>query len=672
MVRGDLNIRLVVNATKFQMGRYVFKFVPTGGVGGTCRNPWISMHRANIVAVSQLPGLEVELGVDTEATMTIPFRSCYQGIVYPNLSATSHFGSPGEVFFYPYSPVAAAAGPLTATYTLWGSLTNIKLLSLAVPQMGVMEEEKKQNNLQSISESTSVSASSVAKAAIPIITSTMPAWASNVSRVALNTLGWSRPTNSAPVSRVSHRELAYHANCDVADTSIPLSLTSGASVATRPDVSTTTIDEQSLSYLSARDAIFHDEEWNASRVAGDILTTLEVTPSVYYKAYTDTATAYKQYTPVGHMSTLFSMWRGSLIFKIRFIKTCFHSGRISIFFQPSDAYTAPTSYVGAQNDSVWLSRKIVDLASVSEVEFTVPFVFDNDWAWCSESIGKIYITVLDPLVAPATVTNYVRLLTSVRGGPDFSYSIPAERPRQTFVPAVMQMGDMGDGRRVNLGIMGDKLIGPTVIPEAYCIGEKITSILQLLKRYKQFYSGPNSAGATPTNTSIRPFHHGVSVYSGGALRNTGFNDTYAFCSNMFTFSNGGVRLRILNTIVGNISANLLYLPNATGDILSKTSMSLNASITSSPVCQLFTNTNTAEIAIPQYHKQHTRAVAAQIMNYGYIGNSALIPENPSVFININTPVDASASTTVFYSRSVDDDFYLSGFISTVPLLDNAF
>lgn len=669
LVRGDLNIRLVVNSTKFQMGRYVFKFVPTGGVGGTCRDPWISMHRANIVSVSQLPGLEIELGVDTEATMTIPFKSCYQGLAYPNLAAGSHFGSPGEVFFYPYSAVAAASGPLTASYTLWGSLSNIKLLSLAVPQMASMVREKKQNGLSSITEESSSFTTQALKAALPAIESTVPPWATEVGKLAVKTLGWSRPNDSSPVTRVTERQLAYNANCDVADTSQSLSLSSGNCVATRNNVANSTYDEQTIKYLVSREAIFHDEEWNASRLAGDILTTHLVSPIAYLKPYTDGVTSYAQYAPVGHIGKLFKMWRGSFTFKMRFVKTCFHSGRLSVYFQPSSS-VAVTSYAGAQADSVWLSRKIIDLSSVSEVEFTVPFVFDSDWAWVGQSIGKIYVSVLDPLIAPSTVNNYVRVLTSVKAGPDFSYSVPTNRPLQVFVPAVMQMASIDDGRRVDLGILGDKRIAPTVTPDVYCIGESVTSSLQLLKRYTQFYSGPSSPGANPTLTTIRPFHFGVSTYVSGALRATQFTDMYSFFSSMFTFSNGGMRFRFLNTVKGHIVTNLDLEPTLAADILVKTNSgtSLNNTIISSCVSQFFPDTYTAEVTVPQYHKQHTRANAAHMTNFGYIGNSGSLPETSGLKLSINSPVDATVASTAFYSRAVNDDFYLSGFISTVPLL----
>jgi hypothetical protein len=132
--RATCVIRLVVNATRFQQGRYILGYVPTGGAsdnGGF----WISDHLSTLVQRTTVPHVELDLCCDSEAIIRIPYSSCLN--FYPLINGiTDNFGHFGNLRLYPYSPLAAAAGSLTAGYTIYGHFEDLVLLNAAVPQSG--------------------------------------------------------------------------------------------------------------------------------------------------------------------------------------------------------------------------------------------------------------------------------------------------------------------------------------------------------------------------------------------------------------------------------------------------------------------------------------------------------------------------------------------------------
>ena len=75
----DVQVTLQVNADRFQQGRYILAWLPTGGgtspsIGGA-NLQWRNMHICNLTKITQLPHVEIDLATQTHVTLTIPWTT---------------------------------------------------------------------------------------------------------------------------------------------------------------------------------------------------------------------------------------------------------------------------------------------------------------------------------------------------------------------------------------------------------------------------------------------------------------------------------------------------------------------------------------------------------------------------------------------------------------------
>lgn len=143
--------------------------------------------------------------------------------------------------------------------------------------------------------------------------------------------------------------------------------------------------------------------------------------------------------PLTYFAQNFRFWRGSIVYKFKFIKTKFHRGRVLISFDPNGDITA-----NADTETTTFSR-IVDLEHEDEVEFAVPYkataplllnqdvgvfptTFSSDavpvYVYDSKySNGTITMRVQTALTGPTTTAD-VTVLTYVKAGGDFQFAAP--------------------------------------------------------------------------------------------------------------------------------------------------------------------------------------------------------------------------------------------------------
>ena len=131
-IRADLHIRLVLNATRFQQGRYCLAWYPSCGAEASSQyNAFFNLHCANLTNRTQLPHVEIDLNRDTECSMIIPFTSAYSHKIIKQ----SMFTDPGSIIIFPYSALQAPTGSTTAFYTLYMHWENVILDTPTQPQL---------------------------------------------------------------------------------------------------------------------------------------------------------------------------------------------------------------------------------------------------------------------------------------------------------------------------------------------------------------------------------------------------------------------------------------------------------------------------------------------------------------------------------------------------------
>lgn len=555
--RGTAVLRLQVNGNKFQQGRLLMVFVPQGQVSGVLPGERIR----SLMAATQLPRVELDLSTDTEVVMEIPYIS-----PTPFYNMQSGDGPMGRVYVLVYSPLLYGTGSSSAGVTLWCHFEKTELVAPAFwAQSGRPSRRKIDNSekelqgmgIKPLSAGLAFASKAAASFAyVPTLSSiAAPAsWFLNAMSGVASAFGYSKPSDESNSSKMIVTQNWSQVNANGVDVWPVMAVDGSNKLSILPGFAGTDVDEMSLSHLVQIPAFVAQATWSTSQAATTSLGVFPVTPDAYYNSGIIPVTlwAWKDLPPVTYFSQFFDLWRGSLVLTMKVVKTGFHSGRLLIVFNP---YAQAGLTV---NETSYLMREVVDIRDGTEFRFVIPYVSTNQYMRrtpfsATPNTGYVNVYVLNELVAPDTVSQSVSLLFELSGGPDFELAQPCA---YDIVPFVQSGWTAQSGKAVSstaspatsrenegLVAMGSASIPtPSLDPSQYCIGEKVNSILQLMKRYSYVRNTLESAN---TSVDIRPFSFGAaySVDPLGTLASlTG--DYYSHFGQCFAYGRGGVRVLI--------------------------------------------------------------------------------------------------------------------------------
>lgn len=562
--RATIVLRLVVNAERFQQGRYMLTWCPLGGAkydssGSTQRgNKWVNNHSATVVQRSQLPRVEIDLNCDTEVVLRVPYASCYDYYLFDWANSLSTGdGTLGVVRIYPYSPLAVSAGSTTAGWTLFVHFEDIEFVGFAASSITVQSSNpfqtsvKKKNASEQEQQSVGVGpitgfTRKVAHASK--ILSPLPmlgpfagslSWVSNIVSDAASVFGWSAPTNIEKASRMLITNFAYNTNVNKVDNSLPLGFTTDNMVDVAPGFGGTNIDELDISYFASIPAYANAYEWPTSSAAGTKLIELSVLPSAVSSPVTYQTLSFRSYSPLAYCANKFALWRGSITYKFKVVKTEFHSGRLAVAYFPREGGT-----ISATNTD-YLHRDIIDIREHSEFSITIPWCRPEQYLSSFDNNGTLVVYIFDKLVAPDNVPSTITLIVERCGGPDIEFA-----GNYSNMPLIMS-GDFTIQSSNPFSTKSDctilaKPIGTTSVPKfqldtsRLCIGERILNFRQVLKKA----SGIDHT-ILPSREFMRTFPFVASVLNTDGTTASVYNipDFYSEMCYIFMFSRGSVRLK---------------------------------------------------------------------------------------------------------------------------------
>lgn len=707
-IKGHLGFRaktifnLQVNGNRFQQGRYILAWTPSGGVdpGTTAATNWNKMHGFTRMQLTQLPHVELDINCDTMVTLEVPYVSVFP--YYPLASIASAFkpGSNGIVQIYPYSPVVSPAGSTTASYTLWVHFEDVELVGPTVPQMAPWKSNKKMatekeaiaagiapitGTLIKMSESARVLSQ------VPLLSSlTAPAsWALDIMSQVTSIFGWSRPTNLEATTMMIRSTFPYYSNIDQPDNSMPIAAYASNKVEVLPGFASTDVDETALKHIQTIPAFYESFTWTTAQTTGTFLKRWSLTPSTFFQTFTDTgasATSILGITPVAWVSSNFSFYRGSLTFNFKLVKTEFHSGRLAVVFVPyeSRSITAP-SYT--YNDTLYAHREIIDVREGNSFTINVPWVslpqYRNTGGY-DAPYGELTMWVVDALVAPATVSSTVTILTEVAGGPDLEFAVPITNSLSPVVPIQPQSGrfrspaDPCSIEETTVG--GADTTRDTLVPARMCIGERIVSLNALLKRNNRL----DYTGVPPTADrylNILPYCSAISVNTAVALVSAlNTPDLYCQMSAIYALSRGGLRYRIwsstnadrvnlttwLHSPDGNFGAYVdrPFTYNSTGNLVAANPNKDTSS--SQAVLSTASLRPGTEVLVPQYNQFHSRTNATSLV-CPILAQYTFNSTNPRIYLT--TDLGVGNTTEHKIARSGAEDISFGGFVS-IPSMIN--
>jgi hypothetical protein len=698
--RATMVFRLVINANRFQQGRYMLAYVPSCGsdIFANTGNLRYLAHTNTLVQRTQLPRIELDLACDTEGTLRIPYTSVQN---YYSLRATSlatGYGSWGKAQLFPYSPLVAPTGSTTCPYTIFMHFEDVELISATVPQSGRMMSRKSQSEKEQSSKGIGPIQSSLVKISqasalfkpVPMISSYASglSWLADIGAGAAGVFGWAKPRN-LDVQKKTYRETMpgiYHT--DVSDVGQSLSLSSRNAVDVMPGFSSTNVDEMDFSFIATTPAWYSTTDWTTAQAVGTELLSLEVTPAVYQQQRTLLGGVVVQdYTPVAFVADYFTQWRGSMVFTLKLVKTEFHSGRLAIAFFPSETAlsAAPVSLALSQ----YTHREIIDVREMNEITFKVPFVSASPYRACngpSRATGLIKVYVLNSLAAPAAVSSTCKLLLEVAAGPDIEFAVPHLNTNAAVLAATPQSGQMMSKDTSDVCRIEDTTIGCSTTSDdqslnaAACIGEKITSFRTLLKSTGLLNYTFDPAGSAKF-LLIRPYFASVYYNAAASPFSEQIGDLYSTLSMIFGMSRGGVRLKVLTPATQSTSyPSMAYLESIESGVgFSSTSVWYSSAtavnggtnttnrLNGVPLTLCHTSANyCSEFSVPQYSRYHSRATFDLMANSNIpapVSDTNLADRNVVTFY---VPGQIALTNPLVF-RGGSDDANFGVFISIPPM-----
>lgn len=235
----------------------------------------------------------------------------------------------------------------------------------------------------------------------------------------------------------------------------------------------------------------------------------------------------------------------------------------------------------------------------------------------------------------------------------------------------MDTGDdiIDEGMLSNTAMFDDKLSGAR-----FCVGEKIMSIMQLLKTPCASYGNYGAAGS---QIQVFPFAAETVNTAQPAVE----PEWYDYFISSFAMSRGGMRLKVVdNTSVVTFVHVTLYDQNLSTATPIQRQMIGDPSIYHSfsstdyatyPTQYFNMSKNPVEISVPQYHRLHSR-VNSELMFGTGLGtayySSNLSTSAPNTFVNIQSVNGQNWNPgNMTLLRSVADDFQLGYFVGVPPM-----
>lgn len=508
--RANVKVKIVFNATPFQSGKYWLYFSPYD----TICNRGARNYAANQTGY---PGTELDIASGAPIELKVPY--CAPLSHYNLVDGHSNMG---HLFMVPLVPIAEGAMPSTgAPFSVFAWFEDIQLalptsvtvqpplLAQVYSEAGEKVDHPISGTLSRIGGIAGFVGDSVPKLAAfcrPV------EWVARVLSFGAASFGWNKPTHLEAPCALANVPGKNYTHADGVDASVCLSAMPDCGLTVPTGLFSTDVDEMDIRYVCKKSCVFSQSDivWTPAAPAGLNLFTFYVAPGL--TQFTTGAAPHTELGPTtcGFVSSMFRYWRGAMKYRIAAAKTAFHSGRLRITFHPSvyDPSTAGLVYENAYN---W----ILDLSVSSEIEFEVPYVSNVPWKqtlideaghlenWGKEkfSTGMITITVLTPLkVANGAATSNVGINLWSSGTDDTAFAIPnfqanyvtsmgftpptLEEPLEAQILNETNKGIEHNEQTINTA---DKMFDMPSMDftsaEQLCIGEKITSLRQLIKRF---------------------------------------------------------------------------------------------------------------------------------------------------------------------------------------------
>ncbi len=693
LLRGTARVKLVVNAQPFQAGRLLLHFLPNYQ-NKVAIDPSFAGHNTTLQQRTVHPCVELDLS-ETSCELIIPYIAptmWFSKRSY-NAGVLANWNDWGTVWLDILSPLTVGTGSASIDYTLFLSFDDFELAAPIIPESSgefkrkatIVERKNFARPGGTISGTLDKLREPVkAFSAIPIIGDYIPG-ALDATLHAFSSLfdafGWSRPIDPKPVEVVNMNSNYKGMNFNAVTTSDNLALDSMNHITPCSNVAGVREDEMSFAYLKRIPQLVYNFAWTTSNVTGDTLYVNDIIPAnlgtVFGKSRAGGSGVnyYMSLPPFAFISRYFRNYRGGITVTLKFVKTQYHSGRVMVTFVPNFTAAATIS------NSTYVYREIVDLRVSREVTLTLPYMHTTPYLETSASLGKLTVLVLNPLVAPSTVSTSIDTLVYFSAAEDYEVAVP-KTPGTFMIP---EMDASPPVALTNKNIGGAPAPQLTLDPAEACVGELFVSIKQLTMTLRRYFGTATYTANQPVSgwnmLRISPYVHGVirtDTTTTPAVSNLWLippfgMDYVAELSSGFAYERGGLRYAVPafgstqgsttcslvetgGTFVTTTGVNTIGIytnPYATAGVAGNTIQDLYPTAFKSTFGGFF------DVVVPHYGKTHIRHI--RTANTAAASITAGRDLNPvDLQVAFKSGVDSNVTGTIY--RSGADDYSLSYFI----------
>lgn len=494
--KATVKYRVQVNSVPTQAGALMAAYIPYAPYMNSHAQMFMNNTTTDLVASSGCRHVTMNLANSTALELAIPFTGPYASY---NLATGQ--GSFGQIGLSVYSPLVSQTST-SCSYTVLAWFEDVDLryatsapLSTQIAQIG--SEMKKMEKTGVISSATGEIGRGIAKV-LPYVglswLSAPTTMLADGAEFVLKALGFSKPSVEAPNVLMKIAPTRFFLNGDGADTAHCLALTSNNCLTTPTGWAGTDEDEMRLDYICARPCYATSFNWATTDIADKQIFQIAVNPLYTQALSTKLANTWVRTTSMplcAKIATLYSEWRGDLVYTFKVVKTQFHSGRLIVMFKPFE-YSDTTRN---QLQPAYNYMAELDLSLGTDFTFRVPFVatrpflltnYDMDNTLTASdarncATGTVCISVMNPLIATANVSSAVEVLVEV-SMENATFTSPVKPRSLPFgVPNVAQVGATP---RIIEAKKPSEVTASNIslLPHGISVGEAALSLRHLLKR----------------------------------------------------------------------------------------------------------------------------------------------------------------------------------------------
>lgn len=588
-MRANLKVRISVSGSPFHTGRILVTYQPHAG-----KNRNIAAHLSNLTAaptykpmflnyLSQAEGAQViDVRANQPLEMMCPYISPKPMCRLFNASSSAlsaatsltDFVDMGSLTFHTINNIGSvSAGSSSVGYNIFAWLEDVEIcvptathmaITTESKDMSVMKSSKKDERETGPVERISSALVDVAEAASMVPGLELYAAPAAIVFQGISTLaahfGWSRPRSVGEPTYVKNRPYSNSSICIGSETSEPLSYDPKRELAADGWPCGSSTDDMAIVGIATRESYMETFTWAASDAAYTSIKSYIVHPQMntYHTDAGATPCTLVQPSAMSFAVTPFDYWRGDITYRLDFVTSQYHRGKLAIWYEPNGAHEALISADLALNKN---NVQIIDIATTNSVEITVKWA--NSFPW----LKTIPLTSIRGLHTPSVLI--VNLTTSINGYIVIAPFVPLQSPDASnvqvnvFVRAenllVESMNQQFPTQRVlitpeSMDISLDEVTRVDLNPSdasvaditKHYFGELPLSFRACLKRYQTVENASYVMGATGVRMrgtrSIMP--EPTPKYNGPATVSPNFSNLYSYLRYAYLGFRGGIRNRI--------------------------------------------------------------------------------------------------------------------------------